>query len=162
MEIKVQPLHQRNIDDILRIQKAAYREMYLEDADSFTAKIIASPATSFAAWRDCSMVAYLIAVPLQSDDGLHLNTSDVPTVPLENATVMYIHDVAVHPEARGDGVAQLLLQHLEDAVSGTSISQWLLVSVQGSHDFWEKRGFVVSAEPVPNGYGPEAVLMLRR
>ena len=162
MEIKVQPLHQRNIDDILRIQKAAYGEMYLEDADSFIAKIIASPATSFAAWNDSLMIGYLIAVPLQSDDGLHLNTSDVPTVPLENATVMYIHDVAVHPEARGDGVAQLLLQHLEDAVSGTSISQWLLVSVQGSHDFWVKQGFAVSPRPAPNGYGAEAVLMLRR
>ena len=162
MEIKVQPLHQRNIDDILRIQKAAYGEMYLEDGDSFIAKIIASPATSFAAWRDSSMVAYLIAVPLQSDDGLHLNTSDVPAVPPENATVMYIHDVAIHPEARGDGVAQLLLQHLEDAVSGTSISQWLLVSVQGSQDFWVKQGFAVSPRPAPNGYGAEAVLMLRR
>jgi len=162
VEIKVQPLHQRNIDDILRIQKAAYGEMYLEDADSFIAKIIASPSTSFGAWNDASMVAYVIAVPLQSDDGLHLHASDVPAIPLENATVMYIHDVAVHPEARGGGVAQLLLQHLEDVVSGTNISQWQLVSVQGSQDFWAKQGFAVSPRPAPNGYGPEAVLMLRR
>jgi hypothetical protein len=43
-----------------------------------------------------------------------------------------------------------------------AISVCHLVSVQGSRGFWEKRGFVVSADPPPNGYGPEAVLMLRR
>lgn len=162
MEIKVQPLHQRNIDDILRIQKAAYGEMYLEDADSFLAKISASPTTSFSAWRNGEMVAYLIAVPRDNDAGFDLNTSQVPVVPLETATVMYVHDVAVHPSARGGGVADLLLNELEEVTTGTSISEWQLVSVQGSQDFWTKRGFVTSSQLLPNGYGPEAVLMLRR
>lgn len=162
MEIKVQPLHQRNIDDVLRIQKAAYGEMYLEDADSFIAKIIASPRTSCAAWSGDEMVAYLVALPLSTDEGLDLNTSEIPAVSLSEARVMYIHDVAVHPASRGGGTAHLLLQHLEEAVAGTAISEWHLVSVQGSQDFWAKQGFAVSPRPAPNGYGPEAVLMLRR
>ena len=162
MEIKVQPLHQRNIDDVLRLQKAAYGEMYLEDADSFIAKINASPCTSCAAWSGEEMVAYLVALPLSTNEGLDLNTSEIPAVPLNEAKVMYIHDVAVHPKARGGGVAHLLLKHLEEVVAGTAISEWHLVSVQGSQDFWAKQGFVVSPDPVPNGYGPEAVLMLRR
>lgn len=162
MEIKVQPLHQRNIDDVLRIQKAAYNEMYLEDADSFTAKIAASPTTSFAAWRNSSMVGYLIAVLLDDDAVFHLNTSHVPAVPRESATVMYVHDLAVHPEARGSGVAHLLLHQLEEVTKETAVSEWRLVSVQGSQDFWAQRGFVASPDSPPNGYGPEAVLMLRR
>ena len=162
MEIKVQPLHQRNIDDILRIQRAAYAENYLEDAESFIAKIAASPTTSFGAWRNMEMLAYLIAVPLADDDGFDLNTSHIPAADIETATVMYIHDVAVHPDARGSGVANHLLNRLADHVSGSSISEWQLVSVQGSQDFWAKQGFVASGHQVPNGYGPEAVLMLRR
>jgi N-acetylglutamate synthase-like GNAT family acetyltransferase len=75
---------------------------------------------------------------------------------------MYIHDIAVNPEARGLGVADHLLQRLEEAVRGSAISLWHLVSVQGSQGFWEKRGFEVSSDPLPNGYGAEAVLMLRR
>jgi N-acetylglutamate synthase-like GNAT family acetyltransferase len=75
---------------------------------------------------------------------------------------MYIHDVAVHPDARGLGVADLLLENLQLVASDTSISERRLVSVQGSRGFWEKRGFGVSSDPLPNGYGPEAVLMLRR
>jgi ribosomal protein S18 acetylase RimI-like enzyme len=161
VEIKVQPLHQRNIDDVLRLQKTAYAADFLEDADSFLAKIVASPSTSFGAWRGDAMVGYLIALPLMIDEGLDLNTSNVPTVPISEARVMYIHDLAVQPEARSLGVADHLLQRLEDEVRGSVISQWHLVSVQGSQGFWEKRGFEVSPDPPPNGYGPEAVLMLR-
>jgi GNAT superfamily N-acetyltransferase len=162
VEIKALPLHQRNIDDVLRIQKTAYPENYLEDAHSFIAKIAASPGVSCAAWRGDVMVGYLIAVPLSTDDGVELNSSEVPAVPLGEARVMYIHDVAVHPDARGAGVADLLLRRLINCVQGTSVSEWRLVSVQGSQGFWENRGFVVSPEPPPIGYGPEAVLMLRR
>lgn len=162
MEIKVQPLHQRNIDDILRIQEAAYAENYLEDAESFIAKIDASSTTSFGAWRNTEMLAYLIAVPLADDGGFDLNTTHVPAAVLETATVMYIHDLAVHPDARGSGVATHLLKRLADQVIDSSISEWRLVSVQGSQDFWVKHGFVASPDHVPNGYGPEAVLMLRR
>lgn len=162
MEIKVHPLHQRNIHDVLRIQRAAYAENYLEDAESFIAKIDASPTTSCAAWNGDEMVAYLIAIPLSTHSGLDLNTAEVPAVPLSHASVMYIHDLAVHPDARGSGLATHLLQWLADHIVNSSISEWHLVSVQGSQDFWAKHGFVVSPDHVPNGYGPEAVLMLRR
>lgn len=162
MEIKVHPLHQRNIDDVLRIQRAAYAENYLEDAESFIAKIDASPTTSCAAWNGDDMVAYLIALPLSAHSGIDLNEADVPAVSVSHATMMYIHDLAVHPDARGRGLAGHLLQWLADRVIDSSISEWRLVSVQGSQDFWAKHGFVVSPDPVPNGYGPEAVLMLRR
>ena len=161
MEIKAQPLHERNIADVLRIQKTAYPDNYLEDADSFLAKIVASPSTSFGAWQGDAMVGYLIALARSTDDGLGFNILDVPSVPINEARVMYIHDVAVHPDARGLGVADLLLENLQHVVSDTSISEWRLVSVQGSRGFWEKRGFEVGSDPLPNGYGPEAVLMLR-
>jgi ribosomal protein S18 acetylase RimI-like enzyme len=161
VEIKVQPLHERNIHDVLRIQRVAYAENYLEDAPSFLAKIVASPTTSFGAWHGDDMVGYLIALARATEDGLDLNTSDVPTVPISKARVMYIHDLAVQPEARGLGVADHLLKRLDDAARGSAVSQWHLVSVQGSQGFWEKRGFEVSSDPLPNGYGPEAVLMSR-
>ena len=150
MEIKALPLHQRNIDDVLRIQKTAYADDFLEDAHSFIAKIAASPGISCAAWRDDVMVGYLIAVPMMTDEGLGFNTSRISTVSIADARVVYIHDVAVDPEVRGRGVA------------GSAVSEWRLVSVQESQGFWENRGFVVSPEPPPIGYGPEAVLMLRR
>lgn len=162
MEIKVQPLHQRHIDDVLRLQKTAYAEHFLEDADSFIAKLNASVETSWAAWRDGVMVGYLVAVPMMTGEGLDLNTSQISRVSLADASVMYIHDITVDPEARGLGVADLMLRQLEGVVAGSAISEWHLVSVQGSQGFWEKRGFVASPDPVPNGYGPEAVLMLRR
>lgn len=108
------------------------------------------------------MVGYLIALPMMTHEGLDFNTSIVPTVPINKARVMYIHDIAVDPAARGLGVADQMLRQLEDVVSGSAISEWHLVSVQGSQGFWEKRGFEASLDPLPNGYGPEAVLMLRR
>ena len=161
MEIKALPLHQRNIDDVLRIQKTAYADDFLEDAHSFIAKIAASPGISCAAWRDDVMVGYLIAVPMTTDEGLGFNTSRISTVSIADARVVYIHDVAVDPEVRGRGVADLMLGRLEGVVAGSAVSEWRLVSVQESQGFWENRGFVVSPEPPPIGYGPEAVLMTR-
>lgn len=162
MEIKVQPLHVRNIDDVLRIQRVAYSDNYHEDAASFAAKIVASPDTSCSAWREDVMVGYLIAVPMSSAEGFDLNSSNATSVSIADAQVMYIHDLAVDPEARGAGVADQLLHYVETAVSTSGISEWHLVSVQGSQGFWENRGFTLSPDPLPNGYGPEAVLMLRR
>lgn len=163
VEIKVQPLQERNIIDVLRIQEVAYADNFLESADSFISKIVASPNTSCAAWLNNVMVGYLIAIPLASHVGLTLNSSEVPgSVALSQATVMYIHDLAVHPEVRGHRVAHHLLTWLTSAVEGSAISEWKLVSVQGSREFWEKQGFEVSPDLPPNGYGPEAVLMLRR
>lgn len=161
-EVEIRILDTADVPDVLCLQETAYAANFLEDADSFAAKISASDETSFGAWHNGEMVGYLIALPLMTDEGLDLNTSNVPTIPIREARVMYIHDLAVQPEARSLGVADHLLQRLEDAVRGSAISQWHLVSVQGSRGFWEKRGFVVSADPPPNGYGPEAVLMLRR
>ncbi len=161
MEIKVQPLHQRNIDDVLRIQKTAYADDFLEDTESFIAKLNASDDTSWGAWHDGIMIGYLVAVPMTTDEGLGFNTSRISTVSIADARVVYIHDVAVDPEVRGRGVADLMLGRLEGVVAGLAVSEWRLVSVQESQGFWENRGFVVSPEPPPIGYGPEAVLMTR-
>ncbi len=151
-----------DVSHIVQLQHRAYASNYLEDADSFLAKITASPLTAFGAWHNNQLVGYLVAVLMHDHEGLDLNTSYIPAVPMAEAQRVYIHDLAVHPDFRGTGLADTLLECLDAAVTSAPIVEYLLVSVQGSHGFWEKRGFVVSSDPVPNGYGPEAVLMLRR
>ena len=161
-EVEIRTLDTADVPHVLRLQETAYAANFLEDADSFVAKISASDETSFGAWHNCEMVGYLIAFPIVGHAGVALNSSAVSSVPLDQAQAVYIHDLAVRPEWRGRAVADQLLSALTTLSAAHAISDWHLVSVQGSRGFWEKWGFVVSADPPPNGYGPEAVLMLRR
>lgn len=161
-EVEIRTLDTADVPHVLRLQETAYAANFLEGADSFAAKISASDETSFGAWHNGEMVGYLIAFPIEGHAGVALNSSTVSSVPLHEAQAMYIHDLAVRPEWRGRAVADQLLAALTAASAAHAISVCHLVSVQGSRGFWEKRGFVVSADPPPNGYGPEAVLMLRR
>jgi len=132
-EVEIQALTATDVPSVLRIQETAYAANFLEGADSFVSKIAASSTTSFGAWHNGEMVGYLIAFPVDGHAGVALNWA----------------------------VADHLLEELTLVSAHHSITAYALVSVQGSQGFWEKRGFVVSADPAPNGYGPEAVLMLR-
>lgn len=161
-EVEIRALSATDVPAVLRIQETAYAANFLEGADSFVSKIAASSTTSFGAWHNGEMVGYLIAFPVDGHAGVALNSSVASPVSLHDATAMYIHDLAVHPNWRGRAVADHLLEELTLVSAHHSITAYALVSVQGSRGFWEKRGFVVSTDPVPNGYGPEAVLMLRR
>lgn len=158
----IRPILDSDIDHILGVQQLAYEPHYWESAQSFRAKVAASSGSCCGAWFDGHMAGYLIAVPLPADFTPDLNSDAIESCPPDKADAMFIHDIAVHPQHRAAGLADVLLVHLYETASRFHIESYRLVSVQGSQHFWAQRGFQVEKDPPPKGYGPEAVLMSRR
>jgi ribosomal protein S18 acetylase RimI-like enzyme len=158
----IRPLIATDVDHILELQQLAYAGYYLESAESFAVKIAAGTETCFGAWFDGQLVGYLVAVPLRSDEPLDLNSTQLQPTPMSESQVLYIHDLAVHPERRKSGLGDVLLVNLYDSASRYGIEAYSLVAVQNSSDFWAQRGFTLHEGSPAIGYGPEAVRMSRR
>jgi GNAT superfamily N-acetyltransferase len=81
------------------------------------------------------------------------------------ATAYYIHDVALLPEARGQGHAAQIIARVTAHAREAGFGRLSLVAVNQSQSFWEKAGFRVIADPGFDAklasYGPGAVLMMR-
>lgn len=76
---------------------------------------------------------------------------------------LYLHDVAILPEARGRGAARAYVEYLQGLARRLGLSRLALISVYGTVPLWEKLGFTVvsaGAPPLPS-YGPSAVYMLK-
>ena len=80
---------------------------------------------------------------------------------------LYLHDLAVAPQAAGQGLAQRLVSHLWARAAEERLSHSALVSVQGSQPFWERLGYRVQALDDPaqqrhlDSYGAGACYMAK-
>ncbi len=75
------------------------------------------------------------------------------------ADVLHLHDVALLPEARGQGLGGQLMTYLRLLARQKGLGQMSLVAVYGSHSYWHLQGF----DRTPGGdpsYGGESVYML--
>lgn len=84
----------------------------------------------------------------------------LPSVP----ECWYLHDIALLPEARGEGHATAALDILEKLARQFGLDELRLVSTQQAFGFWLKQGFVVRNEisPALLSYGEGARLMARK
>lgn len=81
----------------------------------------------------------------------------------ENPGTHYVHDVALLPEARGQGAAGRLMPLLLEAARG--LPELSLVAVGGSVPFWRRQGFQLVDDPALaaklRSYDAEARFMAR-
>lgn len=79
-----------------------------------------------------------------------------------HANVMYVHDVAILPEYRGDGLIAVYLHLVRQQARKLGITRVALTAVRGSHVVWARYGFVDAEPDNPNmltHYGAEARYM---
>jgi len=83
----------------------------------------------------------------------------------EQPTCLYLHDIVVLPEARGQKAAEGFLELLENLARRMSVSHLALVSVYGTDALWNRHGFKVAQTPELavklRSYGPTAKYMTR-
>lgn len=107
------------------------------------------------------MEGYAVSHPIRRCEPPSLDTilDELP----RNANDLYIHDVALAPEARGRGhAARGIAALLQNARRFESAS---LVSVYGTAPFWSRFGFRQVERDMREklaAYGDEAIYMLRR
>ncbi len=131
-----------DIEAVLDIQRHCYDEAKQESADAFLAKLAASPGSCFVAMLSGKPMAYLVAIPALADapPPLHSEICELPSTP----DALYLHDLAVHPRARGMGLAPALIQAYLAQLVETGLRFGSLTAVNDSMNFWQRHGF----EPV--------------
>ncbi|MDZ7869640.1 MAG: GNAT family N-acetyltransferase [Rheinheimera sp.] len=80
---------------------------------------------------------------------------------------MYLHDMAVSPDARGQGVATALLQQALTYAGTLGLPYTALVAVQNSAAFWRQQQFAAVDELSEHArlalisYGTNAIYLVR-
>lgn len=160
----VRPMQGSDLTEILRIQAASYAGDIPESRASLMAKFVASPASCFVAHDERQILGYVFALPWQSDAPPALNAPDCQ-LPSE-IDCLYIHDLAVAPQARGTDVARSLFVTLLPLLDDFKLQCMFLTAVQHSSGFWQKQGFVPAQTSQHineklRTYGTDAVYMYR-
>lgn len=156
-----------DLDAVISLQTTCYGLEFNEPKASFASKLLAAPESCWVMPGPSGLLAYLVCLPIEGDrlPALHSPDWTRPADP----NWLYLHDLAIHPDARGTGLASLMLQRATELAQALALASMGLVAVQGSVPFWRRHGF----EPVGGSanqiseaklasFGDGATFMLRR
>lgn len=145
---------------VLDIQARCYGGGLPESGGSLGAKLRAAPGSCFVAVHEDAVRGYLFSLPWQLGS---LPSHDAPicALPVE-PDCFYLHDLAVHPDARGSGAASALVARF--LACAQALDHACLVAVQDSSGYWMRHGFsVVTAAALRPAslasYGDQAIYM---
>jgi ribosomal protein S18 acetylase RimI-like enzyme len=157
------PLQTADLDQLLALQRQCYGDAFLEPRGAFEAKLQAAPDACWVAERQGELIAYLVSLPVEGSQlpSLHATQWLRPAAP----QWLYLHDMAVAPQARGSGAAATLLAHLRAFAQSLLLTEIGLIAVQGSQTYWARQGFVAAPDDarMPPAklatFGPQACFM---
>ncbi len=154
--ITIRQMTLADLPAIDEVQRVAFIEELWEDMSLFQSILEKYARSSFVAHKNGALLGYLITHPsrITRDDfenGCEELSGDEDS--------LYIHDLCVHPDGRGTGIAALLLEKLDAFAKENSFAKFAGIAVQGAESFWLKQGF----EPVkPYSYrGEPGTLMMK-
>jgi len=136
--IQLRPMREQELAAVLAVQAACYPPAMQEPAAVVLARLRAAPSTTLVACAGDAVCAYLFAYPSLLG---RVTPLDAPFAPAAAADTLYLHDLAVAPQALGRGLGRRLAQHLLDQAAGQGLRHAALVSVQDTRRFWEGLGF---------------------
>lgn len=150
--IDIRTMAESDIPAVLAIQVVCYTALTPESDASLHAKLSASQSTCFIASIGGDVVGYLISLPWEFSNppALNAQTCRLPDSP----DCLYLHDLAVAPEARRFGTGRALVDAFLAQLQASGLGRASLVAVQDSAPYWERYGF----RPVPLSAPLEAKL----
>ncbi|KMS60156.1 GCN5 family acetyltransferase [Novosphingobium barchaimii LL02] len=135
------PMGAADIDAVVAVAAACFPD-HFEARACFEERLALFPQGCFALSSEGVVKGYLIAYPWPLGAIPPLNSS-LGALPEERET-FYLHDLALHPDVRGQGHARPIVERLSGALSAMEGRSLALVSVNDSVAFWRGMGF----EPV--------------
>jgi ribosomal protein S18 acetylase RimI-like enzyme len=161
---QVRALSADDLPGLLEVQLACYGADYAESGEVFARRLASAAHCSLALEQGGRVRAYLAAYRSRMAKITPLH-GDFEAV--EQPDTLYLHDMAVHPEAAGQGLARALLAPLWERARAEGLCHTALVSVQGSRGYWERHGYAAHALASPqqqkhlDSYGEGALYMVR-
>lgn len=129
----------KDIAEVQRISDLIHPD-YPERDDVVAEKLMLSPASHFIAEDGDGVVrGYAVAYPWIDHDMPQLDVF-IRKLP-DTATVLYIHDVALLPSARGGPLVPDLLKRLSKVARAQGLSGFTLSAMYGSETAWFRHGF---------------------
>lgn len=169
MPINNQPrlMQEGDLDAVIRLQSTCYSNEFHEPKAAFASKLKAAPDSCWVMHGPGGLQAYLVCLPIAGSQlpALHAPDWHKPA----NPDWLYLHDLAIHPDARGMGLASLMLSKANELAESRRLASMGLIAVQDSVPFWRRYGFepvTGAAAQISEGklasFGKEATFMLRR
>lgn len=153
------PMAAADLDAVTEIAALSFPD-HFEGRDCFENRLALNPGGCFVlAGEDGAAKGYLVAYPWRAGSAPALNTL-IEAIPAD-ADVLYLHDLALHPDARGGGWTGPIIERLAGLAKADGWPALALVAVNDAAPFWERRGFRVVEAPGMGGYGPDARYMTR-
>lgn len=130
MNIQIVNASSADLAKIAVIQAACYSADFVEDSKAFAAKLNASPHTCWLARQGQHSIGYLVSVPVRMDTLPTLNATSFEMA--SDANLLYLHDLAIHPNFRASGAGRQLIQQLKQQAAHLGFKKLLLIAVQDS------------------------------
>ncbi len=127
-----------DIASVLHLQTHCYLPDNIESEAVIRARLTTAPDTAWIVELGGAVCAYLVGY--RSRLGLVGALGD-GFEPAEAPDCLYLHDLAVGPQARGLGLGPRLVTHALSQARRERLAWAALVSVQGSQAFWRQQGF---------------------
>ncbi len=128
---------------VVKLQDRCYSQELFESADLVKSRLLLTPQSCWVALYHDKLWAYLFSYPAVLGK---INALGQPFASYTDANCLYVHDLAVSSDARGQGVATKLLEQAVAYAHELDFEYLSLVSVQNSLPFWQDRGFAVVDE----------------
>jgi len=161
-ELIWRPMTTEDLDGVCAVAAVGF-PYHFEDRDCFADRLALHPQGCRVLTDDLGVVGYLIAYPSRQGSVPPLNSR--LTALSADADILYLHDLALRPEARGEGHARVAIEALIDEAKTDGWPAIALVAVNDAQAFWARHGFAVDASPDLRqklaSYGADAVYMVR-
>lgn len=159
----IRPMRSEDLAEVVRIQARCYTEIVPESPESLADKQRLSPDTCLVACTGAGLLGYLLSLPWRAEAPPVLDAR-IAALPAD-ADCLYLHDLAVDPDAQGSGAGRRLVGSVLQMLPGRW-EQTCLIAIQGSQPWWQRHGFVAVEASAPlaqklASYG-EKVCYMRR
>ncbi|MBV9841529.1 MAG: GNAT family N-acetyltransferase [Sphingomonadaceae bacterium] len=137
------PLREADLEGVAAIAALTFPQ-HPEELACFAERLALSPAWCFGLQDGASsLLGYLIAYPwpLGSVPPLNALLGSLPP----QADALFLHDLAIHPNAAGSGQGAKIVGHLASDAFNARFSDIALVAVNQTMAFWQGQGFRAEA-----------------
>ena len=138
--MKLRKMRPADVDEVFSLQKVVYDSSHIEPRQTFLSHIDSSSSMCVVLETAASsIVGYVIAHPSEMDAIDRLSSASITYC--KNPSVLYIHDVCLHPHFRGYGYALAMLKFIADKDHFKNLDHLALVSIKSALKFWLSLGF---------------------
>ncbi|CAA7611531.1 GNAT family N-acetyltransferase [Magnetospirillum sp. UT-4] len=129
-----------------------------ESGRAFASRLVRFPAGCFTAAAGTERVGYCFSHPWRLGQVPLLDSIlELPDAP----DCLYLHDLALLPDARGQGLAESMVEMLVAVARAHGFDRMALTAVSGSWRFWERHDFHRHQCGLLPGYGEVACYMVK-